>query len=289
MALGFCDYGYCAPRENPYFPPGSRFLSVDCPREGLGGSYIVNNGTFRGQTFGYDAARFSNANGMRETMRELVRGRLCELSDELLEPSNDPGKFEVSNPGYNGEDCYLENITIGARPADSKKLKHETVSFDTRLAPLYPEPNQAGSMICPYEWTLGSGLAQQHRFGMYRNPANEISFPENSVYGAESCGGQWPGTVETLQCTEVNEIDFVIVFEEKDLNYKVNKSRPLYYSIKTVTIGFTPFNPNYDFGSMDASCALIPGTDSPPERCNEAGWTCYTPVGADGCYAPQGA
>lgn len=285
MALGFCDYGYCAPRKNPYFPPQEKYLTQKCPGYVGVSSYKVDDGEFRGESFSYNAGKKRN---MRDNLRKLVKKRLCELSRDLLEPHNEPGEFEIVRSTFGGEDCYIkkENIEMDTTPAKKIELAPPGFIPSVNTGATYTiddEPNHFEGLMpkCPFNYFL----PEHRRIGIYKD-GTEFKMPGDR-YGAEPCEGfsvtekgMWAG------CTEVTVVSFVIVFEEKNLNYKVNKDREVKYSIATFNKGYTPFNPNYDFGSLhpDGSCALT--QENPPRSCRKEGWICYVPLSGEGCYPP---
>lgn len=299
LALGFCDYGFCAPRTNPYFPPSKTFIdSQKCPGF-LGASPINVQAEFRGENFSYNAG---SENSMETKMRKIVKKRMCELSRDLLKPYNDP-EFEIKKTTFEGEDCYIdaEDMYVEMDSTLAKKIEQGSARMlGGGPAPQFTvndEPNhfESASPKCPFNYHL----SENRRIGVFTDPASlgELKMP-GDTYGAEACeefgvtethcGMISPGMGSWSCCTELRALTFVIEFQENNPAYKVNKDRDVKYRIRTFNKSYTPFNPNYDFGGLDVRCALNPGT-TPTKRCDSDGWKCYVPPpGQEGCYPARG-
>lgn len=295
MALGLCDYGSCYPREDPYFPSQKRYIPNHlCP--GYLNNQMKVKGSFRGTQFEYWAGRSSNT---RDVLRKLVKKRLCDLSNELISAYNAPGEFEVKQNSAYSTPCYIRNAKIEIASTPSKIIKQGAGSM-VPAGIAHEEPNHADNR-CPFSFTLDEpGYFQQRKIGMYKE-GTELKMP-GKEFGAEICAGLSSEESEENRkneaflescsggnkswscCTEVTGISFVLSFEEKDANYKVNKARDVTFNIGTVDYGYTPFNPNYDFGLWDQSCALGPLQRT--AECDASGWTCHIPVdGSLKCYS----
>jgi len=297
MALGMCDYGYCRPRDNPYFPPEEQHIQGHkCP--GFLASKMDVRGSFRGEPFDYTAG---NKRNTEEALKNLVEKRLCALSRDLIAPHDSPGDFEIVSETEAGgtQQCYLsvEKIEIGSSPSKLIELG-KGVKPAPRPFPL-DEPNHS-DMVCPFDFTLSTG-GQHRKIGMYKD-ASGTAMPDinaavckgfhsmleeedrqgrsNFVTSCEiSAGGKsW------ACCSEVATISLVLTFEEKDQHYKVNKDRDVRFNIKTFNKGYSPFNPNFDFGLGDSSCALDSSL-SRSDSCDKSGWKCVVPDNFDdACY-----
>jgi len=297
MALGFCDYGYCAPRENPYFPPEKKGIdSKYCPGY-IGTSSIDVDGEFRGLPFEY---RAGNKTDMEKNLGSAVESRLCELSRDLLLPFDDPLDFEIESRLFKGEHCFISKATIDKDTTPSKKIQMEGAILlnKTGTGPVYTvdqEPNHFENLaiLCPNTFFM----FEHRRLGVFYEAG--IQGPDDS-FGAEVCEGfNVTGADDSFLrscdthaqgnwacCSEISKIKILIVFKEHNPRYKVVKARDVQFTIGIDDRSFTPFNPNHDFGPNDSDCAL--GSDERNGRCDETGWTCYIPGTGTGCYPPIG-
>jgi hypothetical protein len=301
MALGYCDYGYCSPRQSPYFPPDTMYDDAkDCPGYMGSGSIPVNNVKFRGTDFSYPAG---NDTDTEKEIKNLLIQRLCELSRELLGkydvPEND-NNFGMAGEGFlNGDPmkpCYV-TVTNGDIDAESNLSKGVQMAansspigmpdpFDT----FDEEPNRPSESWapCPYPYNLPT---ENQRTGMFLE-GGEIKIKD---YGEASCvDTSGTGIQSELKCTQITGVKLIITYVEKDLNYKVMKDRPVKIKISTYDHGYTPFNAKIDLGEyypMDSSC-VFSGSVAGAGTCrNMEGWMCYIPGGGitNGCYPSKQA
>ncbi len=289
MALGICDYGYCMPRTNPYFPPEKRYIEPEtCPGSGRKDELKRITGYFRGKSFSYDP---SDAESMKKTLIKLVKDRLCELSVQHLQPISQ-SDFEVLHNTDEGQ-CYVFFDELRVRAVGAKRIKINE-PYIKLLGKIYNEPNNPN--ICPYKFTL----MQNRRLGFWLGFTSSDWEKTLARIAPETCSGftnrpenplEWSCQGMRGCCIELDEISFTLRFEEKDKNYKVFKNRKLIYKIKISDLTFVPFNPNYDSGAPQANCAL----QKAPARqfCNAAGWECVIAYDSFrkkyyGCY-PKGA
>jgi len=293
MALGMCDYGYCRPRENPYFPPTARYIDDKaCPRAPKNALTTVQ-GTFRGYGFSYDASDKSN---MKETLAELVKRRICELSQQHLAPlSSEEFSVRKSAP-VAGVDCYVNVTDTYVQATSSKKIEFSSSPGLALTGLSQPqEPNNPSA--CPFNFIL----PQNRRIGYYLE-GTKILWPADATgnyIGEDICEGFLASVSGQEQkhrmcevanwscCAELSEIQFTMTFIEGDANYKVNRNRNVKFNIQVTDRSYTPFNPNYDSGDVlsSAGCTL----EHKPTRngCNTSGWVCRTYESAGtyaGCY-----
>lgn len=294
MALGYCDYGFCYPRENPYYPPDKRYSDDKaCAGAGVTNSLTEVTGNFRGTNLKYNLTDRLNSNYMERKLAELVKKRLCELSKENISGYNSPGDFEIEKDSAD-PNCYVivEAGDIRAIAEPSKLIR----SGPERKPPLIGtnpkvEPNQTLSG-CPFNFNLG----QNRRIGYYKT-ASGIKWPGSEI-GSEICKGfEAMGALIGMVppkcgygtswacCTEITEMNFKVSFLEKNPEYKINKDLETRFAFKIVDRSFTGFNPNYDSGTTNIDCAL---THAPQQiGCMASAWTCIVKQGAsgyEGCY-----
>ncbi|MCD6246872.1 MAG: hypothetical protein J7J87_00345 [Candidatus Diapherotrites archaeon] len=293
MALGYCDYGFCYPRENPYFPPDKRYSDDKaCSGTGVSNSLTEITGNFRGMNFTYNLVDRLSTNYMVRKLAELAKKRLCELSKENISSYDSPGDFEIEKDPAE-PNCYViveaGDIRASAKPSKLIKTGSERKVSLIGTNPK-TEPNQTLSS-CPFNFTLG----QNRRIGYYKGPGG-IMWPDSSI-GSEICNG-----FESMSallgmippkcgygtswacCTEITEMNFKVSFIEKNPEYKINKDLETRFAFKIVDRSFTGFNPNYDSGATDIDCALAHAPQS--NTCVASAWTCMVkPAGGyQGCY-----
>ncbi len=296
MALGFCDYGYCAPRENPYFPPQKKGIdSKYCPGY-IGVSSIEVNGEFRGAPFEYKAG---DKTSMERNLGDAVETRLCDLSRELFLPYDNP-EFEIESQLFKGEHCFISKMDIEGDTTPSKQIMMEGAAPLNKTGPgsvytVDAEPNhfENAAILCPNNFYL-----QEHRkIGVFYEAG--IKSPDDS-FGAEVCSGfnvsgadpdflrscDTTGKGSWACCSEISKVKLLVVFKEHNPRYKVVQNRDVQFTIGIDDMSFTPFNPNHDFGFVDSDCAL--GWDVRNGGCDKTGWTCYIPTAGTGCYPPTG-
>ncbi len=294
MALGYCDYGFCYPRENPYFPPSKRYSEdYACSGAGVTNTLREVSGQFRGEPFKYDLEDKKSPRYMSKVLRELVKKRLCELSKQLIAAYDAPGDFEIEkDPSI--PDCYiileLRDVLVEETPSKLIKLGSPRTPGLIGTNPM-KEPNSNLS-DCPYNFLL----PQNRRLGYYKD-AGRISWPSSEI-GANICEGLagMEGLLGIVPpkcgigtswscCAEVNEIRLTISFLEKNEKYKINKDLETRFSFLIIDRSFTPFNPNYDSGAVDIDCSL---SHAPQNiSCMGSAWTCLTSsegTGYKGCY-----
>ncbi|MFH1234343.1 MAG: hypothetical protein V1493_01905 [Candidatus Diapherotrites archaeon] len=297
MALGYCDYGYCSPRQSPYFPPDTMYDGTkNCPGFITAGSAPIQvDGTFRGANFSYKAG---NDDDTKEEMKKLLRQRLCELSRELLGAYNIPenaNNFGVEGEGFfNGDPtkpCYVTvaDGDIGVESVPSKGIKTGNDEIDKpNTYPFTDEPNNPSESWapCPYPYNLPT---ENHRTGMFLE-GGEIKIKD---YEAASCfDAEDTGRLGDMSCTQITAVKLIITYVEKDQNYKVMKDRPVKIKISTSDHGYTPFNAKIDLGEsypMDSRCAFSGSVAGTGTCGNKEGWMCYTPTVAEGCYPSKNA
>jgi hypothetical protein len=292
MALGYCDYGYCSPRQSPYFPPDKMYDDTkNCPGFITAGSAPIQvDGTFRGANFSYNAG---NDDDTKAEMIKLLKQRLCELSRELLgaydKPENEKN-FSMAGEGFfNGDPmkpCYV-TVADGGIEAKSPPSKGIKAAGSGEIAkpdayPFSEEPNtpRESWAPCPYPYELAT---ENHRTGMFLE-GGEIKIKK---YDTASCfDTEDTSRLGDMSCTQITGVNLVITYVEKDQNYKVMKDRDVRIKIKTADYGYTAFNAKIDFGyiSADRGCTF----DGPPAgeaACgNREGWMCYVPPAEEGCY-----
>jgi len=298
MALGFCDYGYCAPRENPYFPPPNKGIdSKYCPGY-LGAPSVDVNGEFRGLPFEYKAGSKAS---MESSLGDAVKTRLCDLSRELLLPYDDP-EFGIDSQMFKGEECFISMTDIEKDTTPSKQLQINGGGRPlnrTGIGSVYTvdqEPNHFESpvILCPNNFYLN----ENRKIGVFYEAG--MKAPDSS-FGAEVCSGfnvtgasgEFLRSCDTVGrgswgcCSEISKIKLLVVFKELNPRYKVVKNRDVQFTIGIDDRTFTPFNPNHDFGYVySADCAL--DRDVRNGGCDKDGWTCYVPSTGTGCYPPTG-
>ncbi|MEM0359715.1 MAG: hypothetical protein QXK06_00045 [Candidatus Diapherotrites archaeon] len=293
MALGFCDYGYCHPRTNPYYPPDKKSISgKNCPDFIASGSYYKTIGETRGETFEYEAGNEKNT---EDILKDLLIKRLCALSRELLGQYDNPSSpsfakdFAVSKSIVFGQPCYVkvDRASIETTSIESKEilLSADDSKLDKSLPSLVfnptDEPNQFGvpSSPCPYD-AVGL-LSESQRTGMFWD-GKEI---RNWNYGKATCTED-SGISGKTTCTQITMVSLIITYEEKDANYKVIDNRDVKIKIRTFDANYTPFNPKRDMGDpSQASGCLFSGPSLAEQQCHREGWQCYVPASSiAGCY-----
>ncbi|MCX6802907.1 MAG: hypothetical protein NT067_07440 [Candidatus Diapherotrites archaeon] len=283
MALGFCDYGYCYPRQNPYFPPDRTYIdSQSCPGFITSSSdYLSVDGTFRGTNFSYEAG---NDKGTEDEIKALLKQRLCELSTELLGKYEGPqykNDFAIATETFQGKPCYVtvdEKGGIEAKSHESKGIEAGNADIDAsglRGTFSEEEPNNPDGpgALCPYQYEL----QENQRTGMFRE-GGEIKIND---FGPASCFAA--SAPDKAKCTQVTVVKLMVTYMEKDMNYKVMKDRDVWIKISTADYNYTPFNAKISLGDTGSDCAFsFPEFDE--KACNEKGWVCYVPNTVDGCY-----
>jgi hypothetical protein len=292
MALGLCDYGYCHPRENPYYPPRLKALDDKaCPgaRSNAIDSVEVS---FRGKTLKYNPSEKTGTQsvpGLEDALEKIIKMRLCELSKQHLS-SLSSADFSVEKQTVEELECYLEFSDVDVESTASVKVV--SGSGAVTYGPAYEEPNNPSA--CPFNFSL----PQNRRLGYYLD-GDEIKWPSREI-GADTCKALYTGLSAGIKqklrrceragwgcCSELAELTFKITFHEGNDRYKVNKNRDVKFIIQITDRSYTPFNPNYDSGNVLGSLGCALEHEPKPLACDALGWTCKTvEIGAKyaGCY-----
>ncbi len=298
MALGICDYGYCAPRENPLYPPKKRYIdNKGCPTTGRPGknelqSVSIDFVTGNGRNLSSLSYNPASTGDLKEKLKRIAKARLCDIAEYTI-GSLGQSDFEVEKysgviDGGTGNCPILNFEKIDVIPIDSKQVIDDQMTDSSKpsaasLSGITHAPivNSFSSSNCPYDFAL----ARNRRIGVFLE-GSEVKFPE-LVSG--KCSAM-PETVTASRCAEITAIRLTLGFREKNESYKVIRSRDLVYRIGITTNRLTGFNPNYDQGPANSSSCLF--SSSPNSgQCNSLnGWQCYNLMPTDSYgHIPPGA
>ncbi|MEM4662942.1 MAG: hypothetical protein QXM75_02890 [Candidatus Diapherotrites archaeon] len=278
MALGICDYGYCKPRESPYFPPTARYIDGEaCPNVGRNQLEAVQ-GNFRGRSFVYNP---SDDRSMNETIEKLFKIRVCELSEKHLAKLSST-KFTIAKTGsIEGVDCYVTFDRVFAEATAAKKVESSLPGLKPQGMLSPQEPNNPNA--CPFNFTL----PQNRNLGYYLE-GGKIKWPSEKTVPItrDFCTSlAISGLEQKLRlcqvqgyscCSEISEASFYITFIEGDANYKVNKNRNVKFMMQIPDMSFTAFNPNYSSGSVLTTLGCALEHQPVAQSCNADQWTCQT-------------
>ncbi|MBN2067190.1 MAG: hypothetical protein JW744_01855 [Candidatus Diapherotrites archaeon] len=283
MALGMCDYGYCAPRNDPFKPPEQKVLSGKlCPGENRGelGEYWAQGIETELQCSyswcsevaqshpTYNASYNDNGNDMKSTLKELATAKVCDvmkkakLSGYLDVDQND--KFTLL-----GEECgaLAESIEVNVEAADSKKLG--IAEGNPGSIPGFSQPGYDAEQ-CGRNNSFG--LEQARRMGLFAGIEERGERPVISAAEMQ-CTGDF--AEHSSKCTEVTSISVTLAFKEEDPLYMVDKEGEKIYRINLKDNTYIPFTAAWDSGEMGNSCLY--GAEPSATGCSlnpGSGWYC---------------
>lgn len=271
MGLGMCDFGYCAPRTDPFAKPSSDETNNFCPgdreasewRNGLFTELkIVSNepwlASFDGRTYNANNNENNPWLNMRETLAEIASAKVCDVlrqarTEGYMDTSPNDLFTIVGNECEVGETKLAYDISINADARDSKVIGQD------EMAMALTDPGR--------------------NIGLYRNPeTGEVDYP-SIVRESLECTDSEP-TVKA-RCVEVKSIKVTIAFREEDENYMVRTPREgeeHLYRIAVYDNTYVPFTANWQQGEK-GSISYLYGMSPETTNCSMAagqGWYCKT-------------
>ncbi len=275
MKLGYCDYGYCNPRTNPYTPPddktgdascshsdsSSRIDSVTLCEDGLTGKLASDYGLCLSGPETY-SPRYSD--NMQIKLKELVSERVCYLSKNYpintapyIGAGADQGLVPVKTSTSGSlADCNIDVIVVTTETKKSKKVLLSPESNPASTSEPTPgltnffkaNQNLREGNDCPMKQFLVSNY--EPRFVGYGLDGSEVKcaggdscsgIPNDSCSNlAEATGEEWE------YCAGIDEIKLQFSFKETVEKYKVDNRKDYIYKIEIWDASFTPFTAQYN-------------------------------------------
>ena len=277
MALGLCDYGSCAPRQDPLVPMPA---GTGLPAKDPAGNALFCPG---------DSTAPSWSTGNIET------DLLCKGRYDWCEGDRVPEKYLANNNlGWGKMEDTLARVAearVCAVMQDAKSAGFMDSVADDDFVLVGKECGEAGAMLA-YDVAvnvdtvnskligMGTGQTQSgdpgRNIGLYLD-GGEVKAP--LISQAEMSCSNDSGDYKA-GCAEVNGIEVTVAFEEKNPDYIVRRSSPgseRLYRIKVSDNTYVPFTSNWQQGSAVAdflygiapqktNCSMGPGL----------GWQCVT-------------
>ncbi len=257
MALGMCDFGYCAPRTDPLKKPptisltgAEQFCPGDSssPNWGKGLPITLTSDrpwfptSLQGTT--YNANNNDDYKEMKDTLEQIARAKVCTVLKLAREG------------GY-----------INANPDDEFLADEIEISIDARFSKLIGKGGGGSAASDP-----GRGL------GLFTDSSGEVDFPHIGGIEFLECSNLVPEY--TSKCAEVKSVRVTLGFREDNPNYMVKIPAPgeeRVYKISVYDNTFVPFTANWTQGTLGSNylysnepsktdCSMLPGS----------GWYCET-------------
>ncbi len=254
IALGMCDYGYCAPRSNPFTPPeNTAMLSGFCPGDNMAENYTKgvtieiecppNTGDWCHSGEKYNANDYQGSTDMKKAVQKIAKEKACDVIKKAEEAGyldfNKEDKFSMV-----GSECgNAKAVEINVEALKSKKILNEDTVDKASGSSGYTGVFDASN--CPYDSGSSTG-----RTGLYKTGGN-VSSP-NISFTDLGCSGDFGDTSAT--CAQVSSIKVTLAFKEEDPVYMVNKQGEKIYRITVYDNTFVPFTAAWDSGEMGSDC-----------------------------------
>ncbi|MDP2974077.1 MAG: hypothetical protein Q8N60_03430, partial [Candidatus Diapherotrites archaeon] len=179
IALGMCDYGYCAPRTNPFTPPENTAMpSGFCPGDNMALNYDKDitipiecpTGTedwcHSGET--YNANNNPGSTDMEKAVQKIAKEKVCDVIKKAKEAgyldSDKEDKFSMV-----GSECgNAKSIEINVEALKSKKILNTQTVDKASGSSDYTGVFDA--LNCPYNSGSSTGRA-----GLYKTSGNVSS------------------------------------------------------------------------------------------------------------------
>lgn len=288
MALGFCDYDYCQPRTNPYLPPASKGWVKNCI-EATGSNPIAEvECTLDLQERGICSANATyntdHPSEIENALRGLVTNRICKIADDLAQkPALQDAlntATELKLVGTSGlcpgmavinsmtpPEVYLRNSKAIDSTHDSSWFQNID-SYLTGFSGEYSGNKPDGA--CPMsDNPIIRGL------GLYLDGGKIVNPTSVNTFTNLTCAN----TVNTSvapnngNCSEVDQIELMLLFEEKNNNYKVRETKNVKYQVSFVD-GYSTFAPAYT-PAVNSDCVLSSVNNGPCNKESGQGWYCF--------------
>jgi len=284
MGLGMCDYGYCAPRTNPFTPPESTEMAPGefCPGNNLAPGY--QNGIATGIECpaewancpaSYNANNNDGSADMKTKLALFAKSGVCKVVKDAKEAgyldAEQGDKFNLAGTGA-CDNGLVSTVEVNVFVNDSKSV----VIKNTFPAP----PGGFSGSADPYSCSKPQMVEVPRRIGLYSEGA-AIKFP-NIALSELPCEGTFGDAVCSDckgACAEVKSIKVTLAFKEEDPDYMVTKagspgSHDKVYKISVYDNGYVPFTGQFDQGAMSG---CLYGTAPNKQGCSlnaGAGWYC---------------
>jgi len=323
MKLGYCDYGYCNPRTNPYTPPDNKTGNASCSHSESPSRIDSVTLCEAGDAFTerlrsdyglcLEGEKIYNPGKSDETtgaLEQLVIERLCYLSKNYPDSSapyigtgerKGEGLVPVKTSASGSlTDCDIDVIVVGTGTKQSKKV---LLSLSDYTGASEPTP---GLTI---RFMANQDLAERDECPMneFRVPGYEPRFVGYSLDGPEvKCAGgdcssgipadncsnsaDVPGE-EWEFCAGIDRIKLQFSFMETLEKYKVDNRKDYIYKIEIWDASFTPFTAKYNqvelgdpFGADGCGLGDLDGSASCDFR--DIAWQCTSFDTGSGACVP---
>jgi len=286
MGLGMCDYGYCAPRTNPFTPPESKSMTEKfCPGDNQAPEYAQGLITKVDCPYDWCPDVSYNANSddggadMKKNLVGLAKAAVCKVVKDakdagFLDAKQDD-KFNLAGTTA-CENGLAGGVEINVFADYSKSI---AIVNQNGAAAAMPVNNGAAD---PYSCSKPQMVEVPRRIGLY-SEGGPIKYPNialsdlpcSGTFGTDSCSEC------RSMCAEVKSVKVTLAFREEDPDYMVTKagspgSHDKVYKISVYDNTYVPFTPNFDQGAMSGclygkapalqNCSLNPGE----------GWYCVS-------------
>lgn len=282
MALGMCDYGYCAPRNDPFKPPKQRSMGSGkfCPGDnspamaeywtkGLQTPLVCNYGWCKEVQQSYTVYNANDNDGstnMKTVLKELAVAKTCDVVKKAKAAGyvdSDPDdKFTLV-----GEECdnLAKSIEINVEALKSKKVQPEQGKADSIAGFSGSYNAESCDRGNPF------GLTENINLGLYKTGEN-VDSPRIG-FAEMQCSGEF-GDYKSY-CAEVSSVKVTLAFKEEDPFYMVNKQGEKVYRITVYDNTFVAFTANWDSGEIGSDCLY----STAPKKTNcslepNNGWYC---------------
>jgi hypothetical protein len=277
MALGMCDYGYCAPRNDPFMPPKEKSLGSGqfCPGDTTALEYTkgilipIECPSNTGDWCKFDGVQYNANTGsadMKKVLKELAIAKTCDVVKKAKAAG-----YVDSDPDDNftliGDECdsLAKSIEINVEALKSKKVQPE----EGDSASIAGFSGSYNAESC--DRSNPFGLTENRNLGLYK-AGNNVASPHISFAEMQCSGdtGQYYS-----ECAEVSSIKVTLAFKEEDPAYMVNKQGEKVYRITVYDNTFVSFTANWDSGEIGSDCLY----STAPNKTNcslepNNGWYC---------------
>lgn len=278
MALGMCDYGYCAPRNDPFKPPKEKSLGSGqfCPGDTTAQEYAkgiptpIECPSNTKDWCKFDGVQYNANTGsadMKKALKQIAEAKTCDIVKKAKAAGyvdSDPDdKFTLI-----GDECdnLAKSIEINVEALKSKKVQPE--KGDAASIAGFTDSYNAES--CDRSNLFG--LTKNRNVGLYK-AGNNVASPHIS-FAEIQCSGDI-GQYDYSECAEVSSIKVTLAFKEENPTYMVNKQGEKIYRITVYDNTFVPFTAAWDSGAIGSDCLY----STAPKKTNcslepNNGWYC---------------
>lgn len=273
LRLGYCDARVCAPRTSPYeLPAENSRKGLHCKQ---GEINLICTPTMQEAKMCNELGPMTNsylATNPEEGLPSIAKKRVCSIIEQNIAKLELTEDFGIIRNCETETTATAETIKSKIHKEEFQKKIKEPISLQNPPISLQDCPMQL-----PVQFLAGIGNTRGG-IGLY---LEDDKLQSDSGLTEKSLPQELKNenSENSLTCAEINKIGAIIVFEEKNKSYMVDKTIPKhFYKINLQDNRYKTFLPNYFSPINQQTCALERKPSDAAFPFNSADWTCASTI-----------